>query len=322
MSPDTELTDIRDAKAGDHSAFERAVAPYRQELHRHCYRMTGSLDDADDIVQETVFRAWRSLGTYAGRSSFRSWLYRIATNRSIGSLGGKTRQETPRTWDGHEEGIEPMWLQPYPPETDAAALVERRENIATAFVVAIQALPPKQRAALLLKDVLGFSVPETADALDTTQPAINSALQRARSSVRDQLPSRPATDAEESLRDALVDAWHRSDLKALTSLIASDGSLTMPPEPIRIVGSQNIIEFIASTAPQGRLDRLLLHATTANRQSAVGVYRLDDGPPQRFALMTLTISDSHIHHLTAFRLSPHRFDEFHLPRTVAEPGQR
>lgn len=152
---DGEASDLRRAAAGDHDAFMRVVTPYRTELHRHCYRMTGSIDDADDILQETLFRAWRSLGTYAGRSSFRAWLYRIATNRSIDALGGRARREIAVAWDGQAEGLEPMWLQPYP-DSNPGEVNERREHIATAFVAAIQRLAPKQRAALLLKGRLGL----------------------------------------------------------------------------------------------------------------------------------------------------------------------
>ncbi|MBY5162280.1 RNA polymerase subunit sigma-70 [Salsipaludibacter albus] len=312
QTDDGEAGDLRDALAGDHDAFMRAVTPYRNELHRHCYRMTGSVDDADDILQETLFRAWRGLGTYAGRSSFRAWLYRIATNRSIDALGGRARQELPVAWEGQEDGLEPMWLQPYP--DDPADVVERREHIATAFVVAIQALPPRQRAALLLKDVLGFSVPDIADALETTRAAVNSALQRARATVGHATETRSSTDDEAALRDQLMDAWQRADIDALTSLMTRDIVITMPPDPLRFDGPAAVVASLVSIAPDGRLDRMRLLASSANQQPSVGLYLPDDqGRMAANALITLGTRDDRISRMTAFRLSPGRLARHGLP---------
>lgn len=309
---DLEAGDLRDARAGDHAAFMRAVTPYQRELHRHCYRMTGSVDDADDILQETLFRAWRGLGTYAGRSSFRAWLYRIATNRSIDTLGGRAGKEVPMAWEGQEDGLEPMWFQPYP--DDPAEVTERREHIATAFVVAIQSLPPRQRAALLLKDVLGFSVPDIADALETTRAAVNSSLQRARATVGQTTDARPSTDAETALRDQLVDAWHRADVDALTSLMTSDVALTMPPDPVRFDGPDAIVGALRSVAPEGRIDRMRLLPTTANQQPAMGLY-LPDGEGNGVAtvLITLDARGGLVARMTGFRLPPSRFPRHGLP---------
>lgn len=307
-----EDNDLRNARAGDHAAFVRAISPYRNELHRHCYRMTGSVDDADDIVQETLFRAWRSLGTYAGRSSFRAWLYRIATNRSIDTLGGKARQEVVVAWEGQEAGLEPMWLQPYP--DNPADLNERREHIATAFVVAIQRLPPKQRAALLLKDVLGFPVPDISVALDTTEQAVNSALQRARANIKVDTPLRPSTEAETSLRDQLIDAWHRADIEALTSLMATDVVLTMPPDPIRRDGPAAVIDFLRSVAPLGQLDKFRLIPTAANQQASAVLFLPDEtGTYVPNGVLNLDISGNQVHRMTAFRLPPTFFDRLELP---------
>ena len=322
--PDTvtesdEARDVRNAQAGDHAAFERAIGPYRQELHRHSYRMTGSVDDADDIVQETLFRAWRSLGTYAGRSSFRAWLYRIATNRSIDVLGGKERQEIAVSWDGQDEGLEPMWLQPYHPGTDPAAVVESREDLAIAFVTAIQRLPPKQRAALLLRDVLGFSIPDAAHALDTTEAATNSALQRARANMPADPPDRPATDRELALRDRLIDAWHQTDIGQLTALMATDVTLTMPPDRVRIESPIAVTDFMVAHAPNGRLDQMRLLPIIANRQPAVGIYTLaESGDYERFVLMTLDIAENKISRLTAYFIPPSHFDRFNLPETYPQ----
>ena len=306
-NPAGEDDDLRSAQAGDHAAFVRAVSPYRNELHRHCYRMTGSVDDADDILQETLFRAWRSLGTYAGRSSFRAWLYRIATNRSIDTLGGKARQEIAVAWEGQEAGLEPMWMQPYP--DNPADLNERREHIATAFVVAIQRLPPKQRAALLLKDVLGFSVPGVAAALDTTESAVNSALQRARANVQSDTPLRPSTEAETSLRDQLIDAWHRADIDALTSLMATDVVLTMPPDPIRREGPAAIIDFLRSVAPLGQINKFRLVPTAANLQPSAILHLPDEtGRYVPNGVLNLEITGNQIQRMTAFRTPPTFFN--------------
>lgn len=315
-NPESEGEDLRNAQAGDHDAFVRAVSPYRGELHRHCYRMTGSVDDADDILQETLFRAWRSLGTYAGRSSFRAWLYRIATNRSIDTLGGKARQEVSTVWEGESDGLEPMWMQPYP--DNPADINERREHIATAFVVSIQRLPPKQRAALLLKDVLGFSVPDIAGALDTTEPAVNSALQRARANVQSETPLRPSTEAEVSLRDQLIDAWHRADIAALTSLMANDVVLTMPPDPIRRDGPAAIIEILRSVAPLGQIDRFRLVPVGANLQpSAVLHLPGETGGYVPSGVLNLEITGKRIQRMTAFRMPPAFFKRLDFPAPEA-----
>lgn len=315
-----EDDDLRSAQAGDHAAFVRAVAPYRDELHRHCYRMTGSVDDADDILQETLFRAWRSLGTYAGRSSFRAWLYRIATNRSIDTLGGKARQELAVAWEGDSEGLEPLWMQPYP-GSNPAELNERREHISTAFVVAIQRLPPKQRAALLLKDVLGFPVADVATALETTEPAINSALQRARANVVSDTPLRPSTDAEISLRDQLIDAWHRADIEALATLMASDVVMTMPPDPIRRDGPAAVIDFLRSVVPLGRIDAFRLEPTTANMQPSA-ILRLPDeeGVYVPNGVLVLEIAEAEIRRMTGFRMPPAFIERFSPLAGGQSPG--
>jgi RNA polymerase sigma-70 factor (ECF subfamily) len=278
--------------------------------------MTGSVDDADDILQETLFRAWRSLGTYAGRASFRAWLYRIATNCSIDTLGGKARQEVAVAWEGQDAGLEPMWLQPYP-DNNPADLIERREHIATAFVVAIQRLPPKQRAALLLKDVLGFSVPDTSVALDTTEQAVNSALQRARANVKADTPLRPSTEAETSLRDQLIDAWDRADIEALTNLMATDVVLTMPPDPIRRDGPAAVIDFLRSVAPLGQINNMALAPTATNQQPSVILSLPDEtGRYVPNGVLNLDISGNRVQRMTAFRLPPTFFDRLDLPNTI------
>jgi RNA polymerase sigma-70 factor, ECF subfamily len=193
-------------------------------------------------------------------------------------------------------------------------VVERREHIATAFVTAIQALPPGQRAALLLKDVLGFSVPDIADALETSRAAVNSSLQRARATVGEATEARPSTDAETALRDQLMDAWHRADLDALTSLMTSDIVLTMPPDPVRFDGPDAIVE---SVAPEGRIDLMRLLPSTANQQPAMGLYLPDgEGNGVPSALIVLGTRGEQIERMTGFRVPPGHFARHGLPDSV------
>ncbi len=322
MTSPTVDADVAAAKAGDHAAFERAVAPHRTELHRHCYRMTGSLDDADDLLQETLFRAWRGLGTYAGRSSFRAWLYRIATNRSIDVLGGTARREQVTDWQGDEQGLEPMWLQPYPTQTDPVAAAERREDLSLAFVVAIQRLSPLQRAVLLLRDVLGFSIAETAAALETSEAATNSALQRARANpalanAKEHRAPPEVSGEETALRDRLIAAWHTADVDEFAAVLSADVVLTMPPEPIRVDGRAAAIEFMFAIPELviGDPARTRLLPAAANRQATIALYNAEaDGTLRPFTILVLDVEGGVLRHLIAFRVAQH-FSRYGLPAT-------
>ena len=205
---------LRKARIGSHQAFRELVEPYQAELKRHCYRMTGSLDDADDLVQETLFRAWRGLGTYVSHGSFRAWLYRIATNRTLDLIGS-----APRRREIVNSAGEPSWLQPYPASggsDETADAVIALETVSLAFVVALQNLPGRQRSALLLCDVLGFTATETAEVLDTTLPATNSLLQRARGTIARIQPPDPAAPQAPNRERSWTDSPLRGETETPT----------------------------------------------------------------------------------------------------------
>ncbi len=230
------------ARAGDESAFAVLVDRHRRELHVHCYRMVGSFEEAEDLVQETFLRAWRKRESFEGGSWFRAWLYRIATNVCLDALRRKSRQLR----EVHSFAEVP-WLQPYPDrlldeiapsDTEPDALVVAKETIELAYLAAIQLLPPRQRAVLILRDVLDWSANETASLLDTTVAAANSALQRARATLREQLPARPSewsgsepSDQERALLEGFIDAHERADADAAVALVREDIRITMPPYP-------------------------------------------------------------------------------------------
>jgi RNA polymerase sigma-70 factor (TIGR02960 family) len=259
------LTDLDAARQGDHDAFGRLVAGHRPALHAHCYRMLGSVHDADDALQETLLAAWRGLRSYAGRAPFHHWLHRIATNASLRLSSRRSPRVLahaygpPRSVDDGlgEPVLESVWIEPYPDAEiphgapGPEARYERRESVEFAFIAALQHLPAMQRAALLLKDVLGFSSADVADLLDTSPAAVNSALQRARAGLEQRLD--PVTQ-QESLRslgdeprrqlvDAFVDAWQRADIGGLVALLANDVRFTMPPLPAWFDGIDAVRRF-------------------------------------------------------------------------------
>ena len=281
------------ASAGDPSAFSELVERHRHELHVHCYRMLGSVEDAEDAVQETLLRAWRSRASFEGRSTFRAWLYRIATNASLDFLA---RHPRPRLRPAAAAEASParaaevQWLQPYPDgmldlaapsEHEPESAVVDKETIELAFLVALQHLPPRQRAVLLLRDVVGWSAPETARLLDLTLPAVKSALQRARSTMRVQLPphrlhwvspSDPSAD-ERALLQRFIEANERADMEALASLLRDDAWQSMPPGSVWFAGRAAMLELWASAmaGPTAQGEWRLL-PTRANRQPAAANY--------------------------------------------------
>jgi RNA polymerase sigma-70 factor, ECF subfamily len=235
---------LKKARIGSHEAFQALVEPYQAELKRHCYRMTGSFDDADDIVQETLFRAWRGLGAYVSRGSFRAWLYRIATNRTLDLLGSAHRRR-----EVVNDAGEPPWLQPYPTSglDETGDAVTELETVGLAFVVALQNLPGRQRAALLLCDVLGFTTAEASDILDTTVPATNSLLQRARATIsRIELanPFAAADEDQQALVDRFTRAWSAGDTDAMLALLDESAHLTMPPHELEFFGKAAVVELL------------------------------------------------------------------------------
>ncbi len=244
---------LEQARSGEEAAFERLLSPHRRELHAHCYRMLGSVHDAEDALQDTLLRAWRGLSRFEGRSSLRTWLYTIATNTCLAQIARRPKRVLPIDYgpatDPHiapgEPIVESVWIEPYPDEilgvedglADPAARYERRESLELAFVAALQHLPATQRAVLVLREVLGFSAKEAAESLDTTVAAVNSALQRARAAVGERVPeeSQQATlralgdDSLRELVDRYVDAWERNDVQAFAAMLTEDATFAMPP---------------------------------------------------------------------------------------------
>jgi RNA polymerase sigma-70 factor (TIGR02960 family) len=292
--PDSEL--LAPARKGDSAAFERLVAKHRRELYAHCYRMLGSVQDAEDALQESLLGAWRGLATYEGRSSVRAWLHQIATNACLRLISRRPRRilspdyGPPRTSsdDLGDPVTEPIWLEPWPDDeqtgdtgdTDPAVQYDRRKSVELAFVAAVQHLPAAQRAVLLLRDVLEFSSAEVAGILNTTPAAVNSALQRARTAVRGRMPEKTqqaeldaiGTNGQRRLVAAFMKAWERADVPTLVDLLAADARFTMPPLPAWFLGQDNVGRFF--------VDRIFptpwrLVPLQANGQPGFAGYRRD-----------------------------------------------
>jgi RNA polymerase sigma-70 factor (ECF subfamily) len=313
------------AREGDESAYRALVEAHRGELHAHCYRMLGSVHDAEDALQETLLRAWRGLPRFEGRSSLRSWLYTIATNTCLNVIARRPKRVLPVDYgpaaDPHggpgEPLLESVWVEPYPDEqigvrdglAGPEARYELRESVELAFVAALQHLPPNQRAVLILREVLGFSARETADSLDTTVASVNSALQRARKTVEERLPeqSQQATLralGDEGLRevvDAYVDAWQRGDVDAVVEMLTEDASFAMPPLKTWFGGRDGISVFLARWPLSGQWRWRPLQVR-ANGQPALAFYSWDTNEESYlpFALNVLTLRGTRISDVTAF----------------------
>jgi RNA polymerase sigma-70 factor, ECF subfamily len=336
MTTESERALLEAARRGDEAAFGRLVEPYRRELHAHCYRMLGSVQDAEDALQETLLRAWRGLRGFEGRSSLRSWLYKIATNACLKTIERRPKRVLPIDYapasDPHDGPAEPViesvWVEPYPDERlglDGGLLgpdarYEQREAVELAFIAALQHLPARQRAVLILRDVLGYSARETAVALDTTSVSVDSALQRAHKTVNERLPeqSQQATlravgdDALSELVERYVDAWERNDVDAVVAMLTDDATMTMPPLPSWYRGREAVAVFLRGV-PLGGAKRWRLIPARANGQLAFGKYIWDD---ERHAFMphgvnVLTLRGAQIEEITAF-LTPDAFRQFGL----------
>ena len=313
------------ARAGDERAFSRLVEPYRRELHAHCYRMLGSVYDADDALQDTLLRAWRGLARFEGRSSLRSWLYTIATNACLTQIGRRPKRVLPIDYgpaaDPHtppgEPLVESVWVEPYPDEmlgledgfAAPEASYEQREGVELAFVAALQHLPPNQRAALILREVLGFSAKETAKMLETTVASVNSALQRARATVEQRVPeqTQQATlralgdDGLRELVERYVDAWERDDVEAFAAMLTRDATFAMPP--LRTwYATREAIATWAALSPLSGAWRWRTVLTRANGQPALAFYAWDTEARAYlpFALNVLTFRGPLISNVTAF----------------------
>lgn len=302
------------ARLGDGEAFRALVEPHQRALHVYCYRMLGSYDDADEALQEVLLRSWRALGSFEGRAPLRHWLIRIATTTCLKDIERKGRLPVTTGEIG--------FLQPYPDalldqltEPDPAAVVERRESVALAFIVALQRLPATQRAALICKDVLGWSTAEVADLMGSSAPAVNSLLQRARATLGTTGTGRPLDEQDELVLGRFVQAWQRCDFAALAAVLHEDAVLRMPPEDIVITGRDQIVEFFATVPAGGRLDLIPLTVIRANGQLAVAAYLPDDsGRCRGYGVMVYTFTDDRIDTITGFP-DPALFPHFDLPET-------
>ncbi len=336
--PDHALDEAKLARArgGDADAFRELTEPHRRELQLHCYRILGSIQDAEDLVQETLLAAWRGLEAFEGRASVRSWLYRIATNRCLNALRARSRRprEVPAMDQPPEPTtrIEPIRLEPYPdvlleeiPERSPgpAARYEARESVELAFIAALQHLPPRQRAALVLRDVLGFRTAEVAAMLDTGEAAVKGALQRARAALRARLPAaerdpapRPNSARERQLAGRFADAVQSGDIDEVVALLTADALLTMPPQPLEYQGHEAIAAFLRQRA-ELRGAALRVVPTRANTQPAFGCYLPDAQAAiaRPYGLIVLTLEGEAIAAITWFA-DTGVFRHFGLPRTL------
>ncbi len=327
MSPglvSLRVMSIEQARTGDERAFAALVEPQRRELQLHCYRMLGSLQDAEDLVQETLLAAWRGIGGFEQRASLRAWLYRIATNRCLNALRERGRrpavEETPMAPPATRR-VEPTWLEPYPDTAlpDLApgpeARYEQREATQLAFVAGLQQLPERQRAALVLRDVLGFRTEEVAAMLDVTPQSVKGALQRARATLDDRAPELeraplPDSPAERDLVARFSDAFEAGDTARVVALLTDQARLTMPPLPLEYTGHTAIAAFLDHRA-EVRGAHLQLRPTRANGQPAFGCYLHS----RAWGMLALTLSGAQIAEITAFS-DPSLVTRFGLPRQI------
>jgi RNA polymerase sigma-70 factor, ECF subfamily len=316
------------ARNGDRDAFERLAAAHIRELHVHCYRMLGSLHDADDLLQETLLRAWRGIARFGARATVRTWLYRIATNACLNALAERPRRALPSGLvpaadpgdPQRDQILEPVWLEPYPDRLldelgDPAARYARRETIELAFLAAIQLLPPRQRAILILRDVLVWSGAEVAALLGTSTSSIDSALRRARDTMErsgiDHSTMAPPTAEERALVDRYVRAFERADVHELARMLAHDVVMTMPPDPMWFAGRRDVVRFLERRVFAVR-GPLVAEPTAANRQPAVALYERLGQAESALSIQVLRISGRRIREITGF-VSDSLFQAFGLP---------
>jgi RNA polymerase sigma-70 factor, ECF subfamily len=336
------------ARGGDESAYARLLDAYSGELHAHCYRMLGSVHDAEDALQEASLRAWRGLPRFEGRSSLRSWLYTIATNTCLNQIARRPKRVLPVDYgpptDPHagpgEPLVESAWVEPYPDErlgledgyAAPEARYEQRESVELAFIAALQHLPANQRAVLILREVLGFSAKETAETLQTTVASVNSALQRARAAVDERLPDQTQQATLRALGDdrareivqTYVDAWERDDIDTVVAMLTEDASFAMPPLRSWFRGREGIRPFLAGWPLSGAW-RWRHVATRANGQPALAFYSWDEDEQAYlpFALNVLTLRGDRISDVTAFvtrSIAPQERDAYaRWPDQPADP---
>jgi RNA polymerase sigma-70 factor, ECF subfamily len=347
---DVDSAVVAAARAGDRLAFATLVERYRRELGVHCYRMLGSVDESEDMVQETFLRAWKNISDFEGRSTVRAWLYRIATNACLNVLDARGRRRVlPHQLEppsdpgrGRPPRTDIAWLQPFPDrlwepaaprrdEPDAAVVT--RETIELAFLAAIQYLPPRQRAVLILRDVLGWPAGQIAELLEGSVAAVNSASQRARATLREHLPRRrlewasspPATEQERAVLRRYMDVVERADLTAMAGLLAQEIRTTMPPYPMWFAGRDAALEALAAGWDPGKpgyVGRFRMLPARANRQPAAAAYVCGAGEAayRPFAIAVLRVQDCRIAEITGFH-DPGLFPAFGLPAELPPSGR-
>jgi RNA polymerase sigma-70 factor (ECF subfamily) len=337
VSPTIQEQELLEAaRSGDENAFRSLVEPLQGELHAHCYRMLGSLHDAEDALQEAMLRAWKGLPRFEGRSTTRSWLYRIATNVCLDAIARRPKRVLPIDYGPPSEPradpgkplVESVWVEPYPDEAQGVAdglagpeaRYEQREAVELAFIAALQHLPPRQRAVLIMREVLGFSAREVADSLETSVASVNSALQRARKSVDERLPEQTQQTTLRALGDEgirqvaqrYIDAWATGDVEGLGALLAEDATFSMPPWAGWWRGRETIAGFATTAVEVCSTARTVI--TRANGQLTIAYYLLDadSGRYKAGALDVLTLEGEHVKEITAFA-NPEVFASFGLP---------
>ena len=331
-----ETAYLNAARAGDQEAFAQLVEPYRKQLFVHCYRILGSFEDAEDMLQETLVRVWKRLASFEGRSSLRAWLYKIATNASLDALDSRRVRGLPKELYGRGDPTQPLpaptqanWVEPLPdewidgqPDIYPEARYEIRESITLAFVAALQKLPGRQRAAILLCDVMGWSSNEAAEILDMTTAAVNSALQRARETLKQSERKSTPSHLNEPLSSLLaryVAAWETADSAALIAVLREDVALTMPPLPVWFGGHADVKAFLDGLLfPSMSPFKVKLEAVRANGSPAFATYQMDkDGVYRAAALQILTIEDGLITEINDYlTFDGQLFSRFHLDLVV------
>jgi RNA polymerase sigma-70 factor (ECF subfamily) len=341
-SPTTRAEEklLEAARGGDEDAFRRLVEPHRRRLNAHCYRMLGSIHDAEDALQETLLRAWRGLPRFEGKSSLRAWLYRIATNTCRNLIERRPARVLPTGYgpaaDLHDDLGEPLvesvWVEPFPDEmlgsedaqASPEARYEAREGVELAFIVALQHLPARQRAVLILREVLGFSTDEVAEALETTPAAVYSALHRAHKAVEERLPEQSQQETlrsvgDEGVREIVeryVAAWERHDVEAVAAMLTEDATIAMPPTPTWFRGREAVSAFLARDPLAGGQSWRIVPCH-ASGQLAFGHYLLDEerGAHVAHHVVVITLEGSRVAEITAFLL-PDLFSYFRLPDQI------
>jgi RNA polymerase sigma-70 factor (ECF subfamily) len=323
------------ARGGDEGAFGSLIEPFRGQLHAHCYRMLGSVHDAEDALQDAMLRAWRGVSKFEGRSSLRSWLYQIATNSSLDMISKRPKRVLPVDYgpqaDPHEPPghplVESVWIEPFPDETlqledglaGPEARYEQREALELAFIAALQFLPANQRAVLVMREVLGFSAKESAESLDTSVASVNSALQRARKTIQEKLPEQSQQETLRTLGDERVNeivetymqAWERDDIDTVVSLLSEDVAFTMPPMSSWYSGLEETRIWMQNSSMTGEWGWRATRAR-ANGQEALAFYSFDPEKQKHvaFALNVLTFKGDKISEIDAF-----------INRTIEDPGE-